>query len=182
MSLKPLAPDAPGAPETLDFDASIKEASKLLPVQLYVKLHRLTEQLRDEMRAVHTENGLTHTQFNVLRALYRSENVGISSREISDELVSRDPDMTGLVDRLEQKGLVFRRRDPADRRRVLVYLTRDGVQATERATPPGVDRHKHKFDVLTGSECRSLERLLTKLLSRSVSDPDGWGDSLEQDR
>jgi hypothetical protein len=76
--------------------------------------------------------------------------------------------MTGLVDRLEQKGLVFRRRD--------------GVQATERATPPGVDRHKQQFDVLTGSECRSLERLFTKLPSRSVSDPGGWGDSLEQDR
>jgi hypothetical protein len=74
MSLKPLAPDAPGAPETLDFDASIKEASKLLPVQLYVKLHRLTEQLRDEMRAVHgrTASRILNSTFSALSTVRRT--------------------------------------------------------------------------------------------------------------
>ncbi|MCL7959857.1 MAG: MarR family transcriptional regulator [marine benthic group bacterium] len=125
------------------------------------------------MQRLHRANGLTQTQFNVLRILYRAGNSGVSCQDVSDGLISRDPDVTGLVDRLEQKGLVERVRDPEDRRRVLVFLTAAGAELTERLTPLGVARHRAQFGHLSAAELRELNRLLAKVLEHPSAAPPG---------
>lgn len=170
------------SPEEFEADPGIKRASATLPVQIYLNLIRAAERLGDEMRRFHSQHGLTQPQFNVLRILYASEGTGVSCQRISDNLVNRDPDVTGLVDRLVRTGLVVRHRDPSDRRRVLVFLTRAGVELVERVTPAGVARHHKQFADLTAADRRELNRLLKEVLERPFVVPigDAGGDQQGQ--
>jgi MarR family transcriptional regulator, transcriptional regulator for hemolysin len=80
--------------------------------------------LRRAFQVLLEQHGLTDVQFRVLRRLWHGD--GILIGELGKELSLDPPTLTGLVDRLEAKGLVSRRRDPDDRRAVQVYLTDQG--------------------------------------------------------
>lgn len=88
----------------------------------------------------------------------------VSQRQISEQLGLDASDVVGVLDLLEQAGLVERRRDPRDRRRHAVVLTKEGQRAARR------------FDTLRAkAEARALARLspedrvrLTELLNRAV--------------
>jgi DNA-binding MarR family transcriptional regulator len=75
---------------------------------------------------------LTLSQYRVLRVLRRAGEEGLACREIAERLVPRDPDVTRLLDRLETRGLVTRRRDRPDRRVVRTRLTEEGLRVLER--------------------------------------------------
>jgi len=62
------------------------------------------------------------TQYNVLRIL-RGAHEGLPCGEIANRMITRDPDITRLLDRLDARGLVARERDTADRRTVLARIT-----------------------------------------------------------
>jgi DNA-binding MarR family transcriptional regulator len=70
--------------------------------------------------------GLTPTQYNVLRILAGAGEAGLSCTEISGRMLTRDPDMTRLLDRLERAGLATRAREGRDRRVVTVRLAPKG--------------------------------------------------------
>jgi DNA-binding MarR family transcriptional regulator len=72
---------------------------------------------------------LTPVQYNVLRILRGAGTDGIRSREIGERLITRSPDITRILDRMELRGLVRRGQDPHDRRAVRIM-----------ATPAGLDR------------------------------------------
>jgi DNA-binding MarR family transcriptional regulator len=73
------------------------------------------------------ENGeLTLQQYNVLRILRGAGERGLPTLEIGERMIERTPGVTRLVDRLEAKGLVERRRSSEDRRQVVVRITRAG--------------------------------------------------------
>jgi DNA-binding MarR family transcriptional regulator len=79
--------------------------------------------------------GLTHTQYNVLRILRGAGADGLCGREVGERLVSPVPDVSRLLDRLSEVGLVERHRDPGDRRHVKATLTSEGERVLRRATP-----------------------------------------------
>ncbi len=79
--------------------------------------------------------GLTHTQYNVLRILRGAGEDGLCGREVGERLVSPVPDVSRLLDRLSEDGLLARHRDPSDRRHVKATLTAEGRRTLERATP-----------------------------------------------
>jgi len=89
--------------------------------------HQLTEVLKPY--------GITHTQYNVLRILRGAGVEGLCGREVAERMVSRVPDVSRLLDRMEEPGLISRERDPGDRRHVTARITRKGLAMLEQATP-----------------------------------------------
>lgn len=69
---------------------------------------------------------LTPAQYNVLRILRGAGEAGLWAGEIGERLITRSPDVTRLIDRLEKRKLVRRRQDPVDRRAVRVHITETG--------------------------------------------------------
>src|SRR5688500_10119471 len=70
---------------------------------------------------------LTPVQYNVLRILRGAGADGLWAGEIAERLITRNPDVTRLVDRLETRGLVRRRPDSDDRRAIRVFITKAGL-------------------------------------------------------
>lgn len=89
----------------------------------------------------HAENevlkahGLTHTQYNVLRILRGAGKRGLCGRDIAERMVSNVPDVSRLLDRMEETGLIARTRDPDDRRHVTARITPAGRKVVADATP-----------------------------------------------
>ena len=68
---------------------------------------------------------LSPTQYNVLRIL-RGSPEGLPCGEIASRMITRDPDVTRLLDRLEKRGLISRCRETKDRRTVMARITPEG--------------------------------------------------------
>jgi DNA-binding MarR family transcriptional regulator len=98
-------------------------------------LERTTDQLRREIHLLLRTFGLTSTQFNALRILQSGEPGGLTCSGLGNRLVSTDPDITRLLDRLAKQGLVRRRRDLHDRRVVLTEITEAGVGLLDTIAP-----------------------------------------------
>jgi DNA-binding MarR family transcriptional regulator len=71
---------------------------------------------------------LTLNQYSVLQALRHTSPEGLGCREVAKRLLSREPDVTRLLDRLELRGFISRQRSRPDRRVVRAQLTRQGMQ------------------------------------------------------
>jgi DNA-binding MarR family transcriptional regulator len=109
---------------------------------------------------------LTLNQYNVLRILRGSLPDGLASSEIADRMITRDPDVTRLVDRLEKRGLVTRVRGRQDRRVVEVRITEKGQELLST-----LDGHVDRFprNMLGHLGPRKLEQL-SGLLEQALSD------------
>ena len=84
--------------------------------------------------------------------------------EIADGLVNRASDLTRLVDKMERQGLVRRKPDPADRRRMIVNATAAGRRVFGRLTPRIKELHVDQMAGLTEREKSDLVTLLNKAL------------------
>jgi len=112
--------------------------------------------------------GLTVSQFGVLEAIF---HLGpMYQRELGNKILKSSGNITMVVDNLERRGLVERRRDRSDRRYVSVHLTQTGSDLIERVFPEHVERIEKQFSVLTSQEKDQLGQLC-KLLGQS-SDAD----------
>jgi DNA-binding MarR family transcriptional regulator len=107
-----------------------------LEEEVYLSLRR-TSQVLDEpwARFLKAEEGLTPSQYNLLRILRGVHPNGRTCSEIAERMINRDPDVTRLVDRLAKQGLVNRERGTVDRRVVLVHVTRNGLAVLKRLDP-----------------------------------------------
>src|SRR6476660_4124988 len=83
---------------------------------------------------------ISATQYNVLRIL-RGSPAGLPCGEIASRMITRDPDVTRLLDRLERRGLVSRCRDNEDRRMVLTRITEAGQKLLAQLDGPLLDAH-----------------------------------------
>src|SRR5205085_1373504 len=101
------------------FDSPEEEAS--------LNLVRTEDHIRLPFVRLFDEHGISSPQYNVLRILRGKGGQGIPCQEIAEQMVTRMPDITRLVDRLEAAGLVERRRTPEDRRVVLVRIMKTGL-------------------------------------------------------
>lgn len=110
-------------------------------------------------------HGLTDAQYNVLRIL-RGEGARMPSLSIAQRTVTRVPDITRLVDRLEAAGLVERERCPEDRRVVYVSITRKGLRKLADLDEPVVELHKRQLGHMSAKELQALSELLVKARSR----------------
>ncbi|MEJ7811358.1 MAG: MarR family transcriptional regulator [Gemmatimonadaceae bacterium] len=110
--------------------------------------------------------GITPTQYNVLRILRGAGKAGLCRHEVRDRLVSLVPDVTRLLDRLEDLRLVVRARDAEDRRLVTTRITAEGLRLLARLDAPMTEIHRQQLGHMDSRSLRSLIDLLATARER----------------
>ncbi|MBL8532856.1 MAG: homoprotocatechuate degradation operon regulator HpaR [Betaproteobacteria bacterium] len=123
-------------------------------------------------RGVLKERGLTDQQWRILRAL--AEHGAMTATALADECCMPGPSITGVLDRMEQGGLVSRSRSAADQRRMDIVLTPQGAALVEAALPD-IERVYAELEHTVGAArlaalARELEDLLVALDDAQVEE------------
>jgi len=113
--------------------------------------------------ALFRENGLTQAQYNVLRILRGGGIEGLPCQEVGRRLLTRVPDITRMLDRMETAGWITRERSTEDRRVVLARLTAPGRTLVDRLDEPVLALHERQFEGFADDELESLEGLLARI-------------------
>jgi DNA-binding MarR family transcriptional regulator len=111
---------------------------------VFLELLRTSDQLMRGVVSILKAEELSPTQYNILRIL-RGSPEGLPCGEISNRLVTRDPDITRLLDRMEKRGLISRHRETPDRRTVLTKITRAGLELLGRMDDPVREIHREQL-------------------------------------
>lgn len=133
--------------------------------EAFLNLARTRAVLEGEFAAVFKRSGLSEATYNALRILRGEQQAGapgVPCQTIGDRLVTRVPDVTRLIDRLERAGLAKRTRTPHDRRIVLVSITRKGLALLDSLDQPVMELHRQTLRHMTREELAELNRLLLK--------------------
>src|SRR5882724_5059002 len=139
---------------------SQKRTTASLESRVFVALLIAADRLSQQAEQLMKQHFLTGTQYNVLRILRGAEPLGLPCKGISDRMISRDPDMTRLLDRMEKRGLISRARQTDDRRVVKARITAPGLDCLKRLDAPVQDLHRRQFRHLTPALLKNLEDLL----------------------
>jgi MarR family transcriptional regulator, organic hydroperoxide resistance regulator len=132
-SRKPPAP----ALKPIGLQAELRQTKSFssLHAEAFLNLVRTAEQMQHALRLQLKPYAITETQYNALRILRGAGASGLTCAEIAERLVSQDPDITRLVERLQREGLVRRERGAKDRRVVLTKITPAGLDRLKDADP-----------------------------------------------
>src|SRR6202167_2367157 len=126
---------------------------------VFLDLARTTDMLsRGLIRVLKTED-VSPTQYNVLRIL-RGAPEGLPCGEIANRMITRDPDVTRLLDRLEKRGLISRCRETKDRRTVKVRIAPEGLKVLEKLDDPVQSAHRQRLGHLGRARLQELTELL----------------------
>jgi DNA-binding MarR family transcriptional regulator len=128
-------------------------------------LLRTTELLSRGPIEVIKSADLSGTQYNVLRIL-RGALAGLTCGEIGNRMITHDPDITRLLDRLEKRGLITRGRDTKDRRVVLSQISPEGLKLLARLDEPVQEAHRRQLGHLGRQRLRQLAELLEEARSQ----------------
>jgi len=126
---------------------------------VFLELFRTTDMLSRGVIHVLKAEDLSATQYNVLRIL-RGAPEGLTCGEIGSRMITRDPDITRLLDRLEKRRLVARCRETKDRRMVLTRISPDGLKLLARLDEPVQEAHRKQLGHLGRHRLRELMELL----------------------
>jgi len=133
---------------------------------LFVAILKIADSLSQEAEQVIKSAGLTSAQYNVLRILRGAEPDGLLCRGIAERMISRDPDMTRLLDRMEKHGWITRQRQQDDRRVIKARITPEGLKLLKKLDQPVHDLHKRQFRHMTGARLKLLAELLAEVAKR----------------
>ena len=117
--------------------------------------------LLDDVEQFLKPYGVTATQFNVLRILRGADPVGLCRNELRDRMLTRMPDVTRLLDRMEEVGLVARTRESEDRRMVRTHITPAGMKILDDVNEAAQQEQKRRFQSLNETQLKTLIELLT---------------------
>ena len=137
--------------ENDQLEADVKAIERTM-LQLGWATHR---QLHQELAGFN----LTVSQFAALRALQEFEN-GCTMSELAEAARQISATMTGIVDRLVERGVIDRQRDPADRRSVRISLTKDGTELLETIRQQKRVRLRQFLAKLSPSERQDFVRMI----------------------
>ncbi len=144
--------NSPAVPTGRRFDTLEQEA--------FLGLWRTYDRLRAFEDELFSRYGLTPQQYNVLRLLCHVHPEAVRTLDLAGRLVSRAPDITRMLDKLEQRGLIERDR-PADNRRIVhVKISAAGLALLEEMRAPIRDCHTKQLGHLSREELESLVDLL----------------------
>lgn len=146
---------------TLQQDLKQKKPFRSLQQEAYLSVVRTSTSLTDAMEDLVKARGISATQYNVLRILRGSGAEGLCRNELRDRMLTRMPDMTRLLDRMEDAGLVVRAREGDDRRMVMTRITEKGRRLLDDLDAPVMALHRKQMAGLTDAQLRSLSDLLT---------------------
>ncbi|MES2523976.1 MAG: MarR family transcriptional regulator [Gemmatimonadota bacterium] len=129
--------------------------------EAHLNVGRTEAVLQEGVERVLKPFGISATQYNVLRILRGSGAEGLCRNEIRDRLLTRMPDVSRLLDRMEEGGLVTRQRDTTDRRLVATHLTDRGRALVDALDAPIAEEHARRLGHLDDVQLRTLIDLLT---------------------
>lgn len=127
---------------------------------------RTSADLMDRFELFLRPYGITGTQYNVLRILRGSEPEGLCRNELRDRMITRMPDVTRLLDRMEEAGLVERTRDTEDRRMVSSRITKRGLDILATLDPLVAENEKQYFAGITREQTQTLIDVLQAIRNR----------------
>ena len=125
----------------------------------FLELCRTTDLLSRRLAALLKTEDLSANQYNVLRILRGSPD-GLPCGEIGNRMITRDPDITRLLDRLEKRELISRCRETKDRRMVMARITPRGMELLARMDQPVQEAHRTQLGHLGRTRLRALTDLL----------------------
>lgn len=136
-------------------------------VEAFINVLRTADWLARDLEKLLAVNQLTGPQYNALRILRGAaragDGQGLACSEIGARMVTRDPDITRLLDRLEKRKLITRARDGDDRRVVNVRISATGLNVLEKLDRPVAELHHQQTRALGKVATRRLIALLEKL-------------------
>jgi DNA-binding MarR family transcriptional regulator len=137
--------------------------------QLFVALLKAADSLSQEAEQLFKSAGLTSAQYNVLRILRGAEPGGLLCRGIAERMISRDPDITRLLDRMESHQLITRERQTEDRRVIKTRITAEGLKLLKKLDQPVHELHRKQFGHMPPAHLKQLAELLTEVEKRESS-------------
>lgn len=129
--------------------------------EVAVSILRTAALIERHFAQVVAQSGITVQQYNVLRILRGAEPEGLCRNELRDRMLSRMPDVTRLLDRMEEAGLVTRERSSEDRRQVTTRITPRGRRLVDELDPIVAAEHQRRLGHLSAEQLRTLVDLLT---------------------
>jgi DNA-binding MarR family transcriptional regulator len=162
----------------LDQWTTVRSRQEMEPYQVTTRISRIALHVAQHQEEAFGRFGLNRGEVGVLGALrFAGAKQQLSPTRLFKGLMLSSAGITSRLDRLERRGYVKRRRDPGDRRGVLVELTDAGRDVLERAIGANSGREKELLANLTKAEQKALAALLKKLLAglepSSGSDAEG---------
>lgn len=145
-------PPCPAPPKRLHFDSLTQEA--------YLNLWRTYDQLKAIEDALFEEFGISAQQYNTLRLLQSVYPATMQTLDLRSRLVSRAPDMTRLLDKLQERGLVERDRRAENRRVIDVRISDAGIELLAQLAGRVVACHQAQLGHLSEEQIQDLIRLL----------------------
>ena len=127
-----------------------------LEAEAVLSIARTAAALEHEVAQALKAHELTPTQYNVLRILRGAGPDGLCRNEVGNRLVTRVPDVTRLLDRMEDTGLISRQRGSEDRRYVTTRITRKGVDLVGKLDQPMHELHQAQLGHLSKKSLRTL--------------------------
>lgn len=147
-------------PKGLQTEIKQKHAFASLEEEVFLGLLRTADLLDQSLEELLKLAGLSTTQYNVLRILRGAGAEGLTCGETGARMLTHDPDMTRLFDRLEKRGLIRRKRGSRDRRVVTACIIESGLELLRRLDKPVREFHRSRFAHLRERDLRILQKLL----------------------
>jgi DNA-binding MarR family transcriptional regulator len=140
----------------LKTDLKQRRPFRSLAHEAHLSIQRTAAELEHEFETAMKPHGVTATQYNVLRILRGAEPEGLCRNEIGTRMLRPVPDVTRLLDRLEQSRLIARHRGGDDRRFVTTRITATGLRLLAALDPVVDALHESRLGGLGETRLRSL--------------------------
>lgn len=134
-----------------------------LEERIFLALLKMADALGQEAEQLTRTANLTGTQYNVLRILRGAGPEGLACRGIGERMITHDPDITRLLDRMEKRGLITRERQKDDRRVVKTRITARGLELLKPLDQPMRGLHKRQFRHVAAARLKILYDLLEEI-------------------
>ena len=134
-----------------------------ISAEAILTLYRTSDAVQRDFAKLIEPEGISAQQYNVLRILRGAGSEGLPTLDIADRMVERTPGITRLLDKLEAKELVRRKRCPEDRRQVLCYITEPGMRLLAKLDRPLSEAGVRCMSALTDPQMRVLIDLLNQV-------------------
>jgi DNA-binding MarR family transcriptional regulator len=145
-----------------------------LEQEVFLNLWRTYDRLRALEDELFGQHDLTPQQYNVLRLLRAEHPETIPTLMLADRLVSRAPDITRMLDKLEQRGLIVRERPPDNRRVVRVGITEAGRLLLADLAEPLRRCHARQLGHLPAADLKRLAGLLRSARRQHEATDSSW--------
>lgn len=131
--------------------------------EVFLNIQRTADTMMQELLDVLRPFGLSVTQYNVLRILRGAGEAGVTCKDIAGRMITRDPDITRLLDRLERRSLLTRNRAKEDRRFVSIRITDQGLTLLKDLDLPVEDKQVALMRHVPQTQLMSLIDLLEQV-------------------